>query len=118
MGTALATASAFPWRFILILNHSPECGSAARLSNNPRSIRQALRTADQLIAGNQNQAGNLQEVAQNLSRQIDQIDQQIGQGQAQEASAYQPAPQQQNRDREQQQQRQQNNDQSTDSNGR
>jgi len=50
----------------------------------------------------------------NLSRQIDQIDQQIGQGQAQEASAYQPAPKQQNRDREQQQQRQQNNDQSTD----
>ena len=55
-----------------------------------RSIRQALRTADQMISGNgQQESQNASQIAQNLSRQIDQIGQQADEGSAQPASARQ-----------------------------
>jgi hypothetical protein len=55
------------------------------------SVRQALRTADQLISGNKQPAHDATQAAQNLGQQIDQISQQIGENQAQPASERLPA---------------------------
>lgn len=57
------------------------------------SIHQAMRTADDLISGNQRQANGVTQVAQSLDREINQIDEQFGkqEQQAQPASASESA---------------------------
>jgi hypothetical protein len=52
-----------------------------------RSISTAMKTADDLLSGNQKAGGDAQQVAQNLNQQIDQLDQSLDQSRAKAPSA-------------------------------
>ncbi len=67
-------------------------------------VHQAMKTADELISGNPQPKHDATQVAQALSRQIDQIDQQLGQSEAQPAGARLPAERNEHQSQQQQQQ--------------
>lgn len=73
-GYALAAAATHEREALLWSDQRPD-------SQTRREIHEAMKTADALIAGNN--AGNVDQVADNLEHQIDQVDQQLGQGQQQ-----------------------------------
>jgi hypothetical protein len=67
-----------------------------------RSIDTALKTADDLLSGNQKAGNNAEQVAQNLNRQIDQLDKMLDQSQTKPVSD-QMSPDQKNKNDNQQQ---------------
>jgi hypothetical protein len=52
-----------------------------------KSIHSAMKTADDLLSGNQKAGGDAQQVAQSLNQKIDQLDKSLDQSQAKPASA-------------------------------